>query len=424
MSYIYDKSVGFADTHALTAFTRLRTADSRLLFESRYMYGEGTSTEFNDLLSGSGALLADQPRNCYLANVGTESGARVVRQSKQYHPYIPGTSNNSFMTFTMNAPKANLVQAVGLFDDYNGFILRNVSGVNEVVIRKNGVDSQIAQQSNWNVDRLDGSRSIHNPSGETLDMSKSQILTIDYQWMGFGRVRFGLVMNGVVRIVHQFNHANVITEVYMNQPSLPNRWEIYNIGTTNSTSSLMMVCAAVYCEGSDAETGFSRSVSTDGTTISLTAANSATGYGILGVRLRDVLVGKQNHALARLKAWSLLATNNIQYKVVILPSKAFLNNPSIEWTKVPGYGWCEYIKDFALAAGWNTGNAYSVILDDFAAGATGSSSGKNSIGLLDNRSNAIFQNYDSTDSQILAIIGYRLTQDSGVSAAMNWVEVK
>ncbi len=424
MSYLLDDRIGFDDTVALTAFGRVRSSDARLLYESRYMYGEGTSTEFNDLLVGSGTLVADQPRNCYLANVGTANGDRVVRQTKQYNPYISGTSNIGMMTFTMNAGKNNLVQAVGLFDDLNGIFFRMNGLVPEVVIRKNGVDNEIAQQSTWNKDRLDGTKNKFNPSGMLGDFSKSQILIIDYQWLGIGRVRIGFVMNGAWVIVHEFNHSNIVTEVYMNQPSLPCRWEIKNVGVTVSASQLMMICAAVYCEGSESETGFSKSISTDGTQVALTAGNSATGHGILAIRIRNVLVGKPAHPLARLKSWSVLSTSNMQYKIVILPDTSKLGNPAISWTRVPGYGWCEYIKDFTLATDWHLDNNYSVIMDDFAAGSAGNSSGKNAVSLMDNRSNAIFQNYDSTGSQILAIVGYRLGQDATVNASMNWIEVK
>lgn len=424
MSYLLDDKIGFDDTDALTAFGRVRTSISRLLFESRYMYGEGTSTEFNDLIAGAGALVADQPRNCYLANVGTASGDRIVRQSKQYNPYISGTSNIGMMTYTMAPAKVNLVQSVGLFDDLNGIFFRMNGLTPEMVIRKNGVDTEVVARTAWNRDRLDGTKNKFNPSGITIDFAKSQIFVTDYQWLGIGRVRVGFNIGGTWIIVHEFTHANQVTEVYMNQPSLPCRWEIRNVGVTASASQLMMICAAVYCEGSEAETGFSKSISTDGTQITLTAANSTTGYGLLGIRIRNQLVGKPAHPLARLKGWSILSTSNMQYKIVILPGTVKLGNPSITWTRVPGYGWCEYIKDFTLGTDWHLDNEYSVILDDFAAGASGNSSGKNAINLMDNRSNAIFQNYDSTNSQILAIIGYRIGQDATVNAAMNWIEVK
>ena len=43
----------------------------------------------------------------------------------------------------------------------------------------------------------------------------------------------------------------------------------------------------------------------------------------------------------------------------------------------------------------------------------------------DNRSAAIYQNYDSADSMIFAVVGYRIPNDNAVMrASLNWVEIK
>jgi hypothetical protein len=428
MTFLYEPAISFANTPDLTSFGRLRTAHARLLGEYRYMYGSGSSVEMNDKITGGGTLVADYVRNAHIATLTSASGDRVIRQTKHYHQYIPGTSNLGILTFTLNVAKTNLKQSVGLFDDDNGIIFRMNGLVPEFVIRKQGVDSQIVSASNWNEERFDGSKSKFNPSGHTVDWSKSQILIIDYNWLGLGRVRVGFIREGHMFICHNFEHTNVVTEAYMNQPSLPCRWEIENTGATASSSQLMMICGAVYCEGADIETGFSRSVSTDGTAITLTTANSGVdGRCILAFRLKNTLVGKQNHTLARLKQWTLSTTEDLHYKVVILPNSTYVTG-SPTWSTVPGYGWCDYSKNFALTPGWQTSNEYAVILDTFAlsGGGTGSniSSGSSPITAIDNKSNAIYQNYDSTDSQIMAIIGFRLNADAAVKASMNWIEVK
>lgn len=423
MSHLFDNNVSLEPNLQLSAFNRLRTANARLLGEYRYMYGSGTSVEVVDKLVGSGTMVKDQPRNCYLARVGTDSGAVAIRQTRQYHPYIAGTSNIGMLTFTMGAAKSGLQQSVGMFDDLNGFIFRMNGTVAELVIRKNGVDAEVVTQSNWNGDRLDGSMNRFNTSGVTADWTKSQILVIDYQWLGIGKVRIGFVNGDNIVPVHTFYHANKVTEVYTNQPSLPCRWEIKNTGTTASQSELMVICAAVYCEGSDNETGFSRSISTDGTTINVTAANAANGKGILAVRLKNVLEGKPCHALARLKNLSIYTTNDINYKVVILSGmSAIANAPT--WTDTPGYGWCEYIKDFTLSPTWNSTEDYQVLIDDFAIGTVGNSSTSFSPSMVDNRSSMITQNYDATDSQILAVIAYRISADATVKASLSWMEIR
>lgn len=421
MTYLFDDKISYDDTANLNAFGGLRVSSTRLLGEYRYMYGSGASVQFNDLLATSGTLTNDYTKNCVYADVTTASGSRAVRQTKQYHPYIAGTSNKGLITFKMDTAKANLVQAVGLFDDNDGIFFRMNGTVPEVVIRKSGVDQEVVNQSNWNIDRLDGSMNEFNQSGVTADFSKCQILVIDYQWLGVGRVRIGFVTDGSTTYVHNFAHVNRTVEVYMNQPSLPIRWEIKNAGVTASASRMMLICGAVYCEGADYEVGFSRAISTDGTTT--TISNSTDGQLVLAIRLKNTLVGRANHSLARLKTWSVFSTNDVQYKIVVLDNASKIAN-SPTWTAVPGYGWCEYIKNQAMVAGWASDNSYSIIHDGFAAGANGAGSGTNVVSNSENINNAMYQNFDSTNSQVIAIVAYKLTTNADVKASMQWVEVK
>lgn len=423
MSYLLDDKIKLEATPQLSAFGRLRVSEPRLLGEYRYMYGSGTTIEMVDRLSGSGQLVKDQARTCYHAQVGTDAGALAVRQTKQYHPYISGTTNFAMMTFVMDQSKTGLTQSIGLYDDLNGFIFRVRDGIAEVVIRKNGVDTEVVSQSQWNGDRLDGTKSKLNKSGVAADWTKAQILFIDYQWLGVGKARFCFIHGDENIVVHTFYHANTVTEAYMFQPSLPCRWEVKNTAATTSQSSMMIICAVVHREGADYETGFSRSVSTDGTGVAVTTANAANGKGLIAVRLKNVLEGKQNHALARLKQFTLYTNNDVNYKIVILPgASAIAGSPT--WLDVPGYGWCDYIKDFTLSPTWNAGEDYQVLLDDFAIGGVGGQTGSTVTGTIDNRSASIFQHYDATDSMILAVIAYRLGTDATVRAGLSWIEIK
>lgn len=422
MTYLLDDKISYDDTLNLTAFGRLRTSQARLLGEYRYMYGSATTLEMNDKLEGNATITVDYPRDCALANITSFNGDRVVRQTKQYHPYISGTTTLNFITFVMNTAKANLVQQVGAFDDSSGFFFRMNGTTPEVVVRKNGVDNAVSN-ANWNIDRLDGSMNEFNKSGITLDYSKGQILNIDYQWLGLGRVRFGFVVDGTPIHVHSFNHANHVTEVYTTQPSLPLRWEIKNTGQTTSNSQLMMVCGAAYAEGGDAETGFLRSISTGNVVVNVTNANSlANSYGIIAVRLKNNVVGKQNKSLARLKNFTVTSDYDLNYRVVILQGKSSLGNANIAWSNVAGPSWCEYIKDFSLTNNWEA-NAL-VIEDNFATGDGNKKLGINPSNPIDSRTSTIYQNYDSTDSQILAIVGRNTGTDVAARASIQWLEVK
>ena len=407
-------STYLGDSANLTAFSRLRISESRLLGDYRYMYGSGTSVQMNDLTTTGGTITADQARNCYIGAVTTTSGSRVVRQTKKYHPYTSGTSTMGLITFVMNPAKANLVQAVGMFDDLNGIFFRMNGTTPQFVIRKNGTDVEVVDQSSWN-----------QSSMSYLDFSKAQIAIIDYQWLGVGRVRIGFVHNGVPTYAHYFYHSNVVTETYMNQPSLPFRWEIYNSGATASISSLMMICASAYVEGSVGTTSYSKSVSTGpGSVIDVNSTQGTTGVAILAIRLKNSLIGKPNRSFNELTGVSLFSTADTRYRLVVLPdSSKFLSAPT--WADVPGYGWTEYATGVNMASSWDSDNNFSVLKDNFISGA-GSGLGTNpEITIINNPMNAIYQNYDSTNSQVLAVIVSRLgTTNTSCRASMNWLEIK
>jgi hypothetical protein len=57
----------------------------------------------------------------------------------------------------------------------------------------------------WNGDKLDGT----GASGLTLDLTKPQILWIDFEWLGVGNVRCGFIINGQYIVCHTYQTANV-----------------------------------------------------------------------------------------------------------------------------------------------------------------------------------------------------------------------
>jgi|GEM_PF-3730035 len=265
----------------------------------------------------------------------------------------------------------------------------------------------------------------YNPSGNLIDFSKTQILVIDYQWLGVGRIRIGFFTEkGVLQYCHNFNHSNLDEEVYHNQPSLPCRWEIKNIGTTSSSSSMKLLCSAVYCEGSVHETGYTRAVSTGNTNITLTIANSVNGYGILAVRLKNSLADKENRGSAKLKNYSIISNQDANYKIVILPDTNKLVNPNVTWTSIPGYSYCEYITNFSLSSDWFANNYFIIINDDYVVGGQGNKPGTPEEFDVINQTSSIYQNYNSNNSQILAMVGYRLTSDATIKGSFTWLEVK
>lgn len=423
MTFLFDDRIRFDDSENLQAFGRLKIANARILGDYRFMYGSGTTYEMDYVTSNGATISINYTSVSALLTVDTTSGSLAFMQTKQYHPYIPGTGHGALMTFVMTTGVTSVTQSAGMFDADNGVFFRIRNTTPEFVIRNRGVDTQVVAQSAWNMDRLDGSMTEYNQSGITADWTKAQILAIDYQWLGVGRARIGFVIDGNLIVCHHFEHANRTAAVpYISQPSLPLRWEIRNTATLASPHSMTSICGSVQAEGADLETGFVRAVSTDGNSVSITSSNAVYGRGILAVRLKNtVLNGKALHALARLKRYSVASDNDMQFKVVILPGMAAISS-TVSWTSVPGLGWCEYTQDFALTTSWAT--TAMVIDDQFVTGAVNNKLGIAVSEPSENRNSVIFQNHSATDSQIFAIVGYYLNGNVNARASLKWLEVK
>jgi hypothetical protein len=231
------------------AFGRLRVSNPYSLFETQARYYD--HQQFANSISGTANVVYVSNQSSYQLNVGTASGASVLRETLKPFPYQPGKSQLTLNTFCMNTPKANLRQRVGLFDANDGVFFENDGTWNYFVIRSGstGVEERVRQDA-WNTDTLNPLYSP-NPSGITLEVDRVQIMFADVEWLGVGTVRVGFVIDGAYVICHRFNHANQAgnTKVYMTTATLPIRYEITNTGNTTGNSMMTQICSSVISEG-------------------------------------------------------------------------------------------------------------------------------------------------------------------------------
>lgn len=274
----------------MDAFSRIRVSNPYTVFDSVPQYDKDTIHWTEDVTGGSSAVTHLPNESSVRLRCGTAGGDRVTRQSCRYMRYQPGKSLLAFFTFVMGASKANVEKRIGYFDDSNGaFLLQTNAGLSFVVRSFTGgsvSDADAAAQNDWNIDKLNG----NGPSGITLNMEKVQILVIDLQWLGAGRVRFGFDINGDVVWAHQFFHANLITSVYMTTANLPLRFEISNSGIAGTTTDLIQICSAILSEGGyDIHRGLQFSASNASTPIAVT-----TRRPILSIRPKLTFNGIAN----------------------------------------------------------------------------------------------------------------------------------
>ncbi len=68
-------------------------------------------------------------------------------------------------------------------------------------------------------------------------------MSVDYQWLGVGRMRFGLDLDGILIYFTEHNCANNEPNVYMSSPNQPIRYEIRQVGV--GSGSFDMICSQV-----------------------------------------------------------------------------------------------------------------------------------------------------------------------------------
>lgn len=229
---------------ALDAFGRSRVSQAYTLFDSQNRYAK--NDYFSETTASGGTVTYTANTSTVNLNVTSTTNSEVVRQSFRSFSYQPGKGLLVMNTFVMAPAAADLKQRVGYFNAQNGVFLELDGTTLYLVMRTyatgTAVDTRVAQSA-WNTDKLDGT----GDSGFTLDMTKSQIFWEDFEWLGVGSVRCGFVINGQTVIAHQFNNANLNSDVYMTTAILPIRYEIKNSGASSGT--LKQICSTVISEG-------------------------------------------------------------------------------------------------------------------------------------------------------------------------------
>ena len=297
------------------AFGRLRTSTPYSLFDSQNRYAIDNQFNTSTVTGGSTTYLPNEAT--VRLNLTNASGAEVVRQTFRCFPYQPGKSLLVLATFVMNTPKANLRQRCGYFGTQNGvyFELTGAEpGTKAFVLRTyvgGSVDNTTrrVEQSSWNGDKLDGT----GTSGLTLDLTKPQILWMDFEWLGVGNVRCGFIINGQYIVCHTYQTANVYgTSVYMTTATLPVRYEITNTAATADASSMKQICSSVVSEAGFEATSIDHVARR--TTEFINIDTTATFFPIVSIRLASTAL----NAVVIPNRVQFLPLTNQNYELVLL----------------------------------------------------------------------------------------------------------
>jgi len=334
-----DHSVVHVDGRHLDAFGRIRTSTPVTLFDSQNTSGSQPLLWENSTTGGATVTYTANRSSVSLATA-TVSGDLAIRQTRQYFRYQSGKSQNILITSVIGVAVTNTTKRWGYFDVNNGLFFEQDGDGLYVVKRSfvsgSAVDTRVSQSS-WNIDRMDGT----GASGITLDITKSQIFSMDFEWLGVGSVRFGVYIDGTFYPCHLMRHSNVLGSVYMSSPNLPLRYEVRNTDTS-AGGSLEQICTSVMSEaGFEEERGFlfSASAPVGGTSVSQLARTS-----IVAIRLATNIYGLSNRTTIIPTSISTISTQTAKVELVYNPT---MTSGSVVWQKIDGHSGVEFTRSAA-----------------------------------------------------------------------------
>jgi len=274
-----DLTTGLGD-----AFSRLRVSNPYTLFEFTSISGKQPTIIDEFVSPGIGATSTWVSGDSYVNMAVTNLNETVIRQSHDYIPYQPGKSRLVLMTGVLidNPISMMVTTRIGTYDTTIGGIYiefkNGIYSVNLADLIGSTIVTTTKTRDQWD-DLLNGT----GPSGITVDFSKAQIFLFDFEWLGVGQVRCGIVQGGNIYYYYTFTNINALVAPYIQMAKLPLRYEIISNGAANS---MRMICGTVISEGGFSPPGRQFILSTDVSADSATLANSNVFRPIMGLSLR------------------------------------------------------------------------------------------------------------------------------------------
>jgi hypothetical protein len=295
----------------MDAFGKLRVSNPTTLIDIRF---PGQSTGSSNFLSNNLQICSAIGYSAGATPTGTYENSKLIinmpftgssskyyiSQSRNYGIYQPGKSLLFMATGVFDPAGANgdvngfktsltnngdtITSRIGYYDFdsttlgsnipsvRNGLFLainyNNTGGTQTRTVSvniKNNTTTSIAQ-SEWNIDKMDGT----GPSGLNLDFTKTQLMIIDMEWLGVGRVRFGFYAYGRIQYCHQVTNINSLIEPYTNSINLPICYSLCGTsGGTTFTGYLTQICSTLISEGGYTPVGRPFTVSNQTTPIAI-----------------------------------------------------------------------------------------------------------------------------------------------------------
>lgn len=302
MSLIRHSFVTGDDTFSVDAFFRWRTAPPVTRFDSKQIYDNAPLFWDDAVVSGGGTGSSHSTLNAATTlSVSNTTAGHRLRQTWERFNYQPGKSQLIIWTAADMATTSGNTKRCGLGSQTNGLFFQHSSGVPAFGRRSaNDGSPEIITRDMW-TDPMDGS----GKSKINIDFTKMMIFFCDFEWLGAGRVRIGVIIGGTAYVLYEFKHSGLRSNVYMSDPNLPLFYEIINDGS-GPADTFDHICSTVITEGGTPLLGITRSSNNVITPVSVTTGS----YHILdGIRLKSTHLG----ASVIMENVSLINTGNADF---------------------------------------------------------------------------------------------------------------
>jgi len=275
---------------------RLKVSQHQNLYAADFEYGT-QPLRWEGFTAGSATITAQPGSGGVRMRLTTAAGDVTIRQSRPYHRYQPGKTLSMASAVNFGTASAGQVQRVGFFDDGNGIFWEQATPTASnpfgmfAVYRSdvNGIpfDTRIGLEQFTDTDQA-----------AKINWSNIQMIYIEYAWYGAGGLRWGVIVNGEPRILHEIGIGNSGAQLpWARTGNLPVRYEQRNLTTQTVGNDMFHWGVSVLSDGGiDVQRGFTYGYGMAAAAPRRAITGAQTRYPLLSFRYRPM--GTQEYTQA------------------------------------------------------------------------------------------------------------------------------
>lgn len=227
---------------ARTAFGEQQVAELTPMAGWTFAYNVNADLVASTVASG-GTVTGDDGFAVLTTAAAIDSSAKI--ETRLPLRYIPGQGAIARFTAIFTTGVVGSQQIIGIGADNDGLFFGYNGATFGIMRRSDGVDTW-THFNDWS----DGINGGNAGWLNLLDWTKGNVFQIQFQWLGFGEIRFSVEnpRSGDFELVHRIRYANTATVTSLRNPTLPVMAMVANT-TNDSAIALSTSSAMAFCEG-------------------------------------------------------------------------------------------------------------------------------------------------------------------------------